>query len=327
VKEFQVKKNVLALGLGYFLVCLATPVEAQKVYHIGSLNTAEQFTNAFEGFKSRMAELGYREGQNVRYDFYNAKGREEALNNFARKMVQDRVDLIVTSSTSATVAAARATQGTDIPVVFLSAGNPQRLVKSFASSGSNLAGISSASLEITGKRFELLRELAPSVKRIVSLNDAGGVNFQANLNEVREGAKKLGFTVWEIELRSREEILKVLPTITAKTTDAIFSPPDSLITESIEFVAKQAITERLPLITSLLANVKRGCLATYAANYFELGKQGAVLAGKIFRGTKPSDLPIELPHKLMLVINLKTAKAIGLKIPREILIRADEVIE
>lgn len=327
MKKLKMKKTVLALWLGPLLFCFATPVEAQKLYRIGSLNTAEQFGDAFEGFKSRMAELGYREGQNVRYDFYNARGRGEVLNNFARKMVQDKVDLIVTSSTSATVAAAKASAGTNIPVVFLSAGNPQKLVKSFASSESNLAGISAATLEVTGKRLELLSELAPWARRIASLNDSGGVNFQANLNEVREGAKKLGITIWEIEVRNREELVKIVPAITAKTTDAIFTPPDSLVTESIEFIVNQAIKERLPLITSLLANVKRGCLATYAANYFELGKQGAVLANKIFRGSKPADLPIELPHKLMLVINLKTARAIGLKIPKEILIRADEVIE
>ena len=132
--------------------------EAQKGFRIGSLNTGEQFATSFDGFKSRMAELGYVEGRNVRYDFHNAKGNDDILLQLARKLVQDKVDLIVTTSTTATVAAAKATAGTNIPVVFLSSGNAQILVKSFASSGSNLAGISSASLEITGKRFELLKE-------------------------------------------------------------------------------------------------------------------------------------------------------------------------
>ena len=313
---------LLALPLG-----LAGPAGAQKVYRIGSLNTAEQFVNAFEGFKSRMAELGYVEGKNVRYDFYNAKGNNEALNAFAKKLAQDKVDMIVTSATSSTVAAAKATKGTSIPVVFLSAGNPEKLVKSFAGSGSNLAGISSATLEITGKRLELLKEMVPSVKRITSIDNPGGVNFQTNLREFREGAKRMGFTIREIEVRGREEIQRALPTITAKTADAIFTPPESLITEHIEVIATHAVKEKLPLITSLLANVKKGCLATYAADYFVLGRQGAALADKIFKGSKPSDLPIELPSKLSLVINLKTAKAIGLKVPREILLRADEVIQ
>lgn len=322
----RVKKTAIAFLLAWPLF-LADSAGAQKVYRIGSLNTAEQFVNAFEGFKSRMVELGYVEGKNVRYDFYNAKGSNEALNAFAKKMVQDNVDLIVTSATTATVAAAKATERTNIPVVFLSAGNPEKLVKSFASSGSNLAGISSATLEITAKRLELLREMVPSVKRIASIDNPGGVNFQAALRELREAAKRMGFTVWEIEARNREEIQRALPTITAKTADAIFTPPDSLITAHIEVIANHAIKEKLPLITSLLANVKKGCLATYAADYFSLGRQGAMLVDKIFKGSKPSDLPIELPSKLSLAINLKTAKAIGLKIPREILLRADEAIQ
>ncbi|MBI2350971.1 MAG: hypothetical protein HYV00_05760, partial [Deltaproteobacteria bacterium] len=116
MNKFTMESVAAALLLASPL-CFATLAEAQKVYRIGSLNTAEQFVNAFEGFKSRMVELGYVEGKNVRYDFYNAKGSNEALNAFAKKMVQDKVDLIVTSATSSTVAAAKATEGTDIPVV------------------------------------------------------------------------------------------------------------------------------------------------------------------------------------------------------------------
>jgi putative ABC transport system substrate-binding protein len=144
---------------------------------------------------------------------------------------------------------------------------------------------------------------------------------------VREEAKKQGLTVWEIEVSSRDDIIQVTPTITRKAADAIFAPPDSLVTDSIEIIVAQAIKERLPLIPTLLANVKRGCLATYAANYFALGQQGVGIAHKVLRGAKPSELPIEQPEKLSLVVNLKTAKAIGLKIPREILLTADEVTE
>ena len=320
-------KSVAAVILLALPLCFATLAEAQRVYRIGSLNTAEQFVGSFEGFKSRMAELGYIEGKNVRYDFYNSKGSDEALESFVKKMVQDKADLIVTSSTSATVFAAKATAGTKIPVVFLSAGNAQILVKSFAGSGSNLAGISSASLEITGKRFELLKEMAPWVKRLTLITDPRGVNYKSIVTEIGDAARKAKFTVLEARVSSREEILQVIPTITRKTTDAIFTPPDSRVTESIEIIVKHSLDERLPVITSLVDNVKKGCLATYAADYFALGRQGAVLADKIFKGTEPSDLPIELPSKLKLVLNLKTAKAIGLKIPREILLRADEVIE
>lgn len=326
VGKKKMRKAILAL-IAVWVLSSPRPSEAQKVYRIGSLNTAEQFVSSFEGFKSRMAELGYTEGRNVRYDFYNAKGSNEALNSFAQKMVQDKVDLIVTSATTSTVAAAKATQGSNIPVVFLSSGNAQILVKSFASSGSNLAGISSASMEVTGKRFELLKEMAPWVNRVALITDPTGVNYKSIATEVREAAKKIKLTVWEVQVSTREEVLKAVPTITRKATDAIFTPPDTFVTAAMEFIVEHSIKERLPVLTSLLDNVKKGCLATYAADYFALGRQGAILADKIFKGIKPSDLPVELPDKLKLVLNLKTAKAIGLKIPREILLRADEVIE
>ena len=301
--------------------------QAQRVYRVGSLNTGEQFARSFDGFKSRMAELGYVEGRNVRYDFRNAKGSDEILLKLAHQLAQDKVDLIVTTSTTATVAAAKATADTNIPVVFLSSGNAQILVKSFASSGSNLAGISSASMEITGKRFELLRELAPWVKRIAVFNNPAGVNYQSIVTEVGEAARKLGYSVREIKTTSLEEIARAVPTVTRQVADSIFTPPDSLVTEAIDIVVQQSIKERLPVITSLAANVSKGCLATYAADYVSLGRQGAALVDKIFKGIKPADLPVEFPEKLNLVINLKTAKAIGLKVPKEILLRADEVIE
>ncbi|MDO8700160.1 MAG: ABC transporter substrate-binding protein [Deltaproteobacteria bacterium] len=302
-------------------------MNAQKIYTIGSLNTADQFVDAFEGFKSRMAELGYKQGQNVRYDYHNSKGNAEVLRTMAQKLVQDKVDMIVTTSTTGTVTAAKATVGTGIPVVFLSAGNPQKLVKNYNTSGSNLAGISSASLELTAKRFELLRELYPRAKKIAMPLDPKGVNYQAIIAEIQESAPRLGYVVSEVHVLSVADVAKVAPSITSKNYDGIFMPADSLVSEGVEELVRQSIKEKLSLATSLLVNVKRGCLLTYASDYTALGKQGAVLVDKILKGAKPADLPIELPDKILLALNLKTAKAIGLKIPRELLLRADVTFE
>jgi putative ABC transport system substrate-binding protein len=322
-----IAERMLALVIAVIVVLSAGPVDAQKMLTVGSLNTADQFLDAFEGFKVRMAELGYREGRNVRYEYHNSKGSAEALNAAAEKLVRDRVDMIVTTATTGTVAAAKATAGTAIPVVFLSAGNPEKLVRSYATSASNLAGISSASLELTGKRFELLKDLAPRTKRIAMPLDPKGVNYQAIVTEAREAAEKLGLILREIPARTVSEIAGAVAVIDRKNYDAIFSPADTLISEGIEVVVQQAIKEKMPSITSLLGNVKRGCLATYAADYPALGRQGAMLADKIFKGSKPADLPIELPNKINLALNLKTAKAIGLKLSKEMFLRADEVFE
>lgn len=311
-------------------LCLAvTPgsSRAGKVYSIGSLNTADPFINSFQAFREKMAELGYRDGKNVRYQYYNSRGNAELLRIVARKLVQDKVHLIVTSSTTGTVAAATATMGTSIPVLFLSSGNPNALVKSFASSGSNLAGISSASLELTGRRFELLKELAPQARRIALPLDPQNLNYKANLEQTSQAAGKLNLVVVELPVTSVEALARVSWTIDRRTYDAIFSAADSVITEGIELLISQAIKERLPLITSLLVNVKRGCLGTYAADYIALGRQGAVLAHKILSGARPADLPIESPDKINLALNLTTAKSIGLQVPKSILLRADIIFE
>jgi len=321
------KHALMLMAAVMWFIPAAHALAAQKNITIGSLNTADQFLDAFEGFKSRMAELGYKEGQAVRYEYRNSKGNGERLRAMAQELVQQRMDMIVTTSTTGTVAAAKATKGTRIPVVFLSAANPQLLVKGFAGSGNNLAGISSASLELTAKRFELLKELVPNAKRMVMPVDPKGVNYQMIVEENREAAAKLGVTITELHVRGLEEIAPAMSAITRKKYDAVFSPADTLVSAGIDWVVKQANQEKLPTITALLVNVKRGCLATYASDYNALGRQGAVLADKILKGAKAAELPIEMPDKIKLSLNLKTAKAIGIKISKEMLLRADDVFE
>ena len=142
-----------------------------------------------------------------------------------------------------------------------------------------------------------------------------------------EAAKKMGFVVNELNASSPDELRRVIRTITRKAADAILLQPDAFFAKNIEVVIQQSLKEKLPVIPTLINNVKRGALATYSPDYFALGEQGAMLVNRILRGAKPADLPIEQPLKLVLAINLKTAKAIGLKVSKELLIRADEVIE
>jgi len=308
------------------LVCsMGVPeASAQKIYHIGALVAEDQFVPAFNGFKKKMAELGYTEGKDINYDFYNAKGDRDSVQKLAEKLVHAKPDLVVTSSTTATAPIAKLTAGSNLPVVFLSAGNPLRFVKSYANSGNNLTGISAASLDLTAKRLELLKELVPWVKRVVSLNYPQGVNYRDNLAAVREAAKKIGLVIKEVNASSRDELMLVIRTITRKAADAILLQPDAFFAKNIEVVVQQSMKEKLPVIPALINNVKRGALATYSPDYSALGEQGAMLVNRILRGAKPADLQ---PLKLVLVINLKTAKAIGLKVSKELLIRADEVIE
>ena len=322
------QKWILAL---FFVLALWHPraSEAQKVYRIGALVAEDQFVPGFEGFKKRMSELGYVEGKNIKYDFHNAKGDVGALKELAQKIVGEKPDLIVTSSTTATIPVAKLTEGTDLPVVFLSAGNPLKLVKSYASSGNNLTGITSSILDLTEKRFELLKELAPMVRRVIFIHNPRAVNYEDYIISTREAAKRMGFTLAEVEVQATnaEEVKKQLFLITHKSGDGLLIPPDAALVGATEHVAQQAIKEKLPTVGPNVQTVRRGFLVAYSSDYYSLGQQGAGLVDKILRGARPMDLPIEQPFNLKLVINLKTAKAIGLKIPQGILLRADEVIE
>jgi len=321
------KKSIIALVASWVLLG-PSQAEAQKVYRIGALVASDLFVPAFEGFKKKMAELGYVEGRNVKYDFHNANADQDALKKLAQKLVQDKPDLIVTSSTSVTIPVAKLTEGTNLPVIFVSASDPLRFVKSYASSGNNLTGISNSSLDLIEKRMELLKDLVPAVKRVIVLEALSGTNYEASHRLIWEAGKKLGINLTGAQAAGPEEIKSKISTfITRKLGEAVFTPPDIQVTAAIEEIARQSIKETLPLIGTNIDTIKSGALATYTADYSELGQQGAVMANKILKGTKPANLPIEQPFKLKLVINLKTAKAIGLKISKEILLRVDEVIE
>jgi putative ABC transport system substrate-binding protein len=317
------------LSLTLFLIAAVFPAQAaERVYRLGALVASDQFVPAFEGLKKRMAEMGYEEGTNIRYEFYNANADTGLLKELAWKIVRSHPALIATSSTSATVPIAEATRENRIPVVFLSSGDPLRVVKSYASSGNNLTGISSSSLDLIEKRMELLKEVAPQVKRVMVLASLEAPYYEKSFRVAREAARKLGFEANEVRFKSLDEFKETLEVkIDRKSGDAVFISPGFLVSSVIDELVPVSIQKKLPLIGANVEYVRRGALAGYSSDYFSLGRQGALLVDKILRGAKPSDLPIEQPFRLNLVVNLKTANAIGLRIPKEILLRADEVIE
>ena len=304
---------------------------AQKVHRVGALVADDQFVPAIDGFRQRMAELGYVDGKNIAYDLQNSKGDQALLAKLAEALVQRKPDLIVTSSTTASVPVAKLTKGSDLPVVFLSAGDPLRLVKSYASSGNNLTGISSAAVELTAKRMELLKKLAPKVKKVILLIDtaAMGINHERLTSDAQEAARRLGLehVLLAIHTKNSDEMKQKIPLIRRSLGDALIVPPVATIVASTEEIAHQLIREKLPHVGPNIETVKRGLLAAYSSDYHSLGQQGAVLVDKVFKGARPADLPIEQPFKLYLRVNLKTAQAIGLDIPKEILLQADELIK
>ena len=313
------------------LMLTQSEARAQKAYRIGALVADDQFVAAIDGFKQRMAELGYLEGKNIAYDLQNSRGDQDVLGKMAETLVERKPDLIVTSSTTASVPIAKLTKGTQLPVVFLSAGDPLRLVKSYASSGNNLTGISSSSVELTAKRMELLTKLAPKAKRVILLIDtaAMGINHEQLTNDAQQAAKRLSLEYVRLTIHTKnpDEMKQKIPLLKRSLGDALMIPPVATIVASTEEIARQVIKEKLPHVGPNIETVKRGLLAAYSSNYFSLGQQGAVLVDKILKGAQPADLPIEQPFKLHLRINLKTARAMSLEIPKDLLFQADEIIK
>ena len=319
------------LLMGFAIIVNPNQLQAQKSHRISGLVADDQFIPAMDGFRKRMAQLGYVEGTNVIYNFQNSKGDQGVLKKLAEVLIHEKPDLIVTSSTTATVTVAKLTEGSDLPVVFLSAGDPLRVVKSYASSGNNLTGISSSSLDLVDKRMELLKNLAPKAKRVMILVDSAGigVNHERFAISAQAAARKLDLqpVLLDVKAKTAEEIRQKLPLIKRSLGDALFLPPEATVVAAATDVAQQAIREKLPHVGPNIETVKRGMLAAYSSNYYSLGQQGAVLVDKVLKGSRPTDLPIEQPFKLHLVLNVKTAKAIGLDISNDILLQADEVIK
>jgi len=282
----------------------------------------------FDGLLTGMRELGYAEGKNIVYEHYEANGSMESLGKLIQQAVSAKPHIIITSTTTATMRIAKATEGSSIPVVFLAAGDPLRFVKSWQSSGNNLTGIADASFELVGKRMEHLREADPRIKKIIQLNNRRGTNYKKIQEMAREAAKKLRVELVEIDIDADTsmEVKDQLHLITRKQGDALFVPSDATIGNTVPIIAEHAIKEKLPTTGPKFANAKEGLLLALSQDNEALGRQGAGLVAKILKGARPTDLPIEFPLKLLLGVNAKTARAIGLTLPRDLRQRADEVV-
>jgi putative ABC transport system substrate-binding protein len=293
----------------------------QKTYTIGVVNLAPGLDTAMEGFKEGMAELGYVEGENVAYIYEGATKSIDVLDSVAQGLVEADVDLILSITTPATLAAQRATAGTDIPVVFVPVTDPvgAGIVDSLRNPGGNITGITFGAQE--ARRLEWLIQVAPTIEEIYVPYNPDDRSAVLALEVVSEAAVALGVELITHEARNNEEITAAVEN-TPGEADAIFLLPDSLLGgRATEFVALQ-----LPTSAANPGDLTmHGVLTSYGVEQSSAGKQAARLADQILQGVKPSDLPVEMAD-FYLAINLKTAKAIGLDVPYEILQQADIIV-
>jgi putative ABC transport system substrate-binding protein len=289
----------------------------------GSPATADVWVSAFT---SRLRELGWIEDRNIKIDVRWAEGRSDRSAEIAADLVRLGVDVIATYSTEHTQIVKQVTS--TIPIVFALAADPVRsgLVASLAHPGGNLTGLSAQNVDLTGKRFELLREIVPGLRRLAVLYNGNNPTSMTEIDIVRTAARPLGVEVSASEILGAEDIAPAIATI-AKQADALFVVGEPLTFTHRTRINTLALAARLPTTYPTRGYVEVGGLMSYGPNFPASFRRAADYVHKILLGAKPGDLPVEQPTRYDLVINLTTAKALGLAIPESFLLRADEVIE
>ncbi len=312
------------------VLAAARVAEAQrprKLYRIGMIERTSSVINAanVNSFRQGLRELGLVEGESFVIEYRSADGRDDRFPGLATDLVRQKVDLILTRGTPAALAAQNAT-GT-IPVVILGVGDPvgQGLVASLARPGSNITGLSAAVTEIYPKRVQLLRELVPRAARIAALFNMSNPALPPQWKEIEMATRSLGIEPHLLDVRTPEDLGPALDAATKQRIDALIVGLDTLTQANQRSIVDLVAKHRLPAIYA--STEFAGGLVVYGVNYPEMYRHAAGFAHKIFKGANPADLPVEEPTNFELVINLKTAKALGLTIPRSLLLRADQVIE
>jgi putative ABC transport system substrate-binding protein len=324
------RELLIAMGAGALAAPLASLAQqpAAKVRRIGRLAPA---TSAFtslpdEGFRQGMRELGWSEGGNIASEYRYANGVLERLPALAAELVRLKVEVIVAGSTPAIVAAKNASA--TIPIVMVTSADPVAagLVASLAHPGGNVTGVTALGQELGGKALDLLKQAVPGISRVAVL---GGPAYPlgTGARAIESAARALGVTLQTIVVRTPAEIDGAFAAMREQRIDGLLVLPDPMFTIQNRRIPELAARHRLPAIYELSEFVDAGGLMFYGAALRDMYRRAATFVDKILRGAKPGDLPIEQPTQFELVINLKAAKALGIRIPQSLLVRADRVIE
>src|SRR5262249_21853049 len=307
---------------------LAARAQQPKAATIGLLGTGSaaaqgQWTAAFV---QRMRELGWVEGRNLTIEYRWAEGQTERLAELAGDLVRLKVDVILTHNTPGPLAAKQATS--TIPIVFATAGDPvgTGIVASLVRPGGNVTGLSSQTPDVAGRRLELLRELIPGLRQLAILADVGNPYAALDAAEVRRAAGTLGLEVATFEIRLAGDIDPAFEALKGRA-QALYVLPVPLLFANRVRINNLALAARLPTMHGVREYVEAGGLMSYGPNWPDMWRRAADFVDKILRGAKPADVPVEQPTKFDFILNLKTAKSLGLTIPPTLLARADEVIE
>jgi putative tryptophan/tyrosine transport system substrate-binding protein len=315
---------------------LASPLRAypqpERIRRIGFLAGRSRSTPSnpdpyYDAFVDELRKLGYTEGKTIAIEWRFAEGKYDRLPQLASDLVRRNVEVIVTHSTPVTRAAQSATN--TIPIVFAGVGDPVStgFAESLARPGRNITGLSQMISDLVSKQFELLKALLPAAARIGALMNPNNPNRDRYLKNLQDNAKRFDMAIVPGDAQSPEDIRRAFATMAQKGAQAVFIAADGLFVGQAHLLAELGLAHRLPSIGTYREHVSAGVLISYGDNVVAGYRRAAVYVDKILKGARPGELPIEQPTKIHLAINRKTAKALGVTIPRELLLRADEVFD
>ena len=323
-------RAIRAVAVGIALACAAPAVDAQTAAtprRIGVLGGGTPETAPQLAFEKGLREHGWTPGNNVQIEYRHASAQHERLPALADELVRMDVDVLVVHATRATAAAMKATSA--IPIVMVSVGDPVEagIVKSLARPGGNVTGVAfSVGSETFGKSLQILKDVIPGARRVAVLSNPRNPAQPVSLANVRKAAGALGLAVVPVEARSREEIGPAFAAIAKERPDALLVIAEALFIQQRDEVAALAIKHRVPTMHGVRENVVAGGLLGYGPDLARNAYRAAAFVDRILKGAKPADLPVEQPTAFELVVNLTTAKALGITVPASVLGRADLVV-
>ena len=330
----MVTRRTLLVGFGLSILAPAIPSLAQnaKVARIGFLAARARSTPSnpdiyYDAFIQGMHALGYVEGKNLAIEWRFADGKYEPLGGLAAELVLLKVEVIVTHGNAAIQAAQRATSA--IPIVAAAANDPigSGFVKSLARPGGNITGLSNISVDLSPKHVELLKFMLPKLSRIAMLANFGNSSHPAILKSLQAASQQVGIKVLPVEARTPDGIERGFAAMAKERAEAVVVPPDAFFIQQRRQIPELALKHRMPSMFPFRDQVAAGGLMSYGQDLADHYRRAAAFVDKILKGARAGDLPIEQPTKIHLAINRKTATALGLRIPQELIGRADEVIE
>jgi putative ABC transport system substrate-binding protein len=316
----------LTLSTTLFALCMSAHAQQPKMSRIGAIHQGGPYKAVVDGLRDGLKQSGLEEGKHFVLDIRDAKGDIKVVEEAARNFEREKANLIYAVTTSAVMAVRNVTSKS--PIVFAVGSDPvaSGLVASFGKPGGRLTGVQYSTTDLTGKRLEILKELLPKLSRVVIIYNPNNRSSVEAAALARQAGKQFGVQLLERQAASVEELRQRVGAIKAKEADAYFYISDAMVASQAQLVIDMATSKKLPTMFSEQNLVAMGGLASYGQNFHETGRLSAKYVQKIMTGAQPGDLRVEVVDRFELVINLKTAKQIGLTIPPNLLVRAEKVI-